>query len=155
MHFTHNVLRLLVERRRPHSAPTLLRWALRMPKGEQVNRTGISPQFDDSPQPRLARSVRISRGLREGRPVPRPDSSENRIANSERSPKGEIRGAVVRLASPEFGLRISLSLFENSGPRLCRPRPAAASIEFSASWRARGALRPVFDTAALLSQTGS
>jgi len=42
------------------------------------------------------------------------------------------------------------SLSENSGVRLCRPRPAAARNEVSARWIHRASLRLVFDTAALL-----
>ena len=47
------------------------------------------------------------------------------------------------------------NLSENPGARLCRPRPAAACLEFSARYRACRVLRLVFDTAALLFQTRS
>ena len=45
---------------------------------------------------------------------------------------------------------LSQSLSENPGARLCRPRPAAASLEFSAVHRVGRVLRLVCDTAALL-----
>ena len=47
------------------------------------------------------------------------------------------------------------SLSENPGARLCRPRPAAANLEFPADFRTCRVLRLVCDTAALLFQTGS
>ena len=47
------------------------------------------------------------------------------------------------------------SLSENPGARLCRPRPAAASPNISVPWSVLAVLRLVFDTAALLFQTGT
>ena len=47
------------------------------------------------------------------------------------------------------------SLAENPGARLCRPRPAAANLEYPTGCETGRALRLVCDPAALLFQTAS